>query len=194
VPIVLSPPFAGTIVLMPDVVGDFTVTMDELRAVARFVSESAEEVLPVFEVAVPQDQRPRTAIGAAWQFINGAKRSRLQRVASLDAHRAAAEAVTEATRLAARCAGDAASAAYLHPIAQAGQVGHILRAAASAARIAELGAGNDPALGESSIERARARATPVVIDVLSRYPPARPSNSRVARLMVMLDAALRLSR
>jgi len=156
------------------------------------VTESVEEVLPVFEVAVIQDQRPRTAIDAAWQFINGAKRSRLQRVASLDAHRAAAGAATEATRLAARCAGDAASAAYLHTIAQSGQVGHILRAAASAARVAELGAGNDPALGESSIERAR--ATPVVIDVLSQYPPARPSNNRVARLMVTLDTALRLSR
>jgi hypothetical protein len=65
---------------MPDVVGDFTVTMDELRAVARFVTECAQEVLPVFEEAVPQDQRPRVAIEADWQFINGAKRSRLQRV------------------------------------------------------------------------------------------------------------------
>ena len=61
-------------------------------------------------------------------------------------------------------------------------------------KIDVLGAGNDPALGQSSIERARARATPVVIDVLSRYPPARFSNNRVARLMVTLDTALRLSR
>lgn len=142
---------------MSDVVGDFTLTMDELRAVARFVTESAQEVLPVFEEAAPEDSRPRAAIDAAWEFINGAKRSRVQRVASLDAHRAAAEAASEATRLAARCAGDAASAAYLHPIAQAGQVGHILRAAASAARIEELVAGGDPAVGESSIERACSR-------------------------------------
>lgn len=179
---------------MPDVVGDFTLTMDELRAVARFVVEDASEVLPVFEEAVPGDQRPRAAIDAAWQFIHGAKRSSLQRTASLAAHRAAAAAGTEAARLAARCAGDAASAAYLHPIAQADQVGHILRAAASAARIAELRAGNDPPAAEDSIERARSRATPVLIDVLCRYPPARPGTSQVARLMVMLDTMLRASR
>jgi hypothetical protein len=130
------------------------------------------------------------AIDAAWQVINGAKR-RLRRVASLDAHRAAAEAAFGATCPAARCAGDVASAAYLHPIAQSGQVGHIVRAAASAARVTELGAGNDPALGEGSIERARARASPVVIDVLCRYPPARLGNDRVARLMVTLDPASR---
>jgi len=188
------PDVPGTIEPMPDVVGDFTLTMDELRAVARFVTECAQDVLPVFEDAVPEDERPRVAIDAAWQFINGAKRTRLQRVASLDAHRAAAEAGTEAARLAARSAGDAASAAYLHPIAQAGQVGHILRAAACAARVAELNAGNDPAAGERSIERARSRAAPVVIDVLARYPPARSSNDRVARLMVTLDTALRLAR
>ncbi len=185
---------AGTIETMQDVVGDFTLTMDELRAVARFVTECAQDVLAVFEDAAPLDNRPRAAIDAAWEFINGAQRTRLQRVTSLDAHRAAAEASTEATRLAARCAGDAASAAYLHPIAQASQVGHILRAPASAARIAELGAGNDAAVGESSIERARSRATPVVIDVLSRYPPALSGNNRVAQLMVALDTALRLGR
>ena len=86
------PDVPGTIEPMPDVVGDFTLTMDELRAVARFVTECAQDVLPVFEDAVPEDERPRVAIDAAWQFINGAKRTRLQRVASLDAHRAAAEA------------------------------------------------------------------------------------------------------
>src|SRR5690348_13926862 len=178
---------------MPEVVGDFTVTMDELRAVARFVAESAAEVLPVFETAAPDDQRPRVALEAAWAFIDGADRTTLQRVASLDAHRAAAEVGAEAPRLAARCAGDAASAAYLHPIAQASQVGHILRAAATAARIAELRAGSDPRAAESSIERARRRATPVVIDVLSRYPIALTAKNRVASLMAALDTALRSS-
>lgn len=118
--------------------GDFELTMDELRVVARFVAESAEVVLPLFEDDQPGDERPRAAIDAAWQFVNGAARTRLQRVAALDAHRAAKEAGTEIARLAARSAGDAAAAAYLHPIAQASQAGHILRAAASAARIAEL--------------------------------------------------------
>uniref|UniRef100_UPI00082CB7D7 putative immunity protein n=1 Tax=Aldersonia kunmingensis TaxID=408066 RepID=UPI00082CB7D7 len=136
---------------------------------------------------------PRAAIASAWEFVNGAKRTKLQRITSLDAHRAAKDTPTEASRLAARCAGDAASAAYLHPIAKAHQVGHILRAAASAARIAELNAADDPAVGAREIERARLRATPVLVDVLRRYPPALSGRSRVAQLMTALDTSLRAS-
>jgi hypothetical protein len=174
--------------------GDFELTMDELRVVAHYVLESAEEVLPVFEDANPGDPRPRTAISAAQQFVNGAKRTKLQRIASLDAHRAAKEATTEAARLAARAAGDAASAAYLHPIAKATQVGHILRAAESAARVGELNADDDFAVGLRLIEDARRRATPVLIDVLNRYPLAPTGKSRAAQLMTILDASLRMPR
>lgn len=179
---------------MPAAAGDFDVSMDELRAVARFVTESAEEVLPLFERATPDDDRPRAAVDAAWEFVNGGKRTQRLRVASLAAHRAAAEANDEEVRLAARCAGDAASAAYLHPIAKASQVGHILRAAASAARIAEICAAGDPAAGELSITQARDRASPVLIDVISRYPSIRPADNRVAQLMSRLDSALRTCR
>ncbi|MEU8707953.1 putative immunity protein [Streptomyces sp. NPDC048565] len=171
--------------------GDFDLTMDELRVVARYVVRHAEDVLSVFEQTVPDDPRPRTAIDAAWVFINGASRTILQRVTSLDAHRAAGCAPSEAARLAARSAGDAASAAYLHPIAQAGQVGHILRASASAAHIAEIRAGGDPATVDALLERSRRRATPVLVDVLCRYPPAAGGGSRVARLMSTLDHSLR---
>jgi hypothetical protein len=167
--------------------------MEELRVVARYVTESAQDVLPVFEEAVPGDPRPRAAIDAAWEFVNGARRTKLQRVTSLDAHRAAKEAGTETARLAARSAGDAAAAAYLHPISRATQVGHILRAAASAARIAEMDAGDDPAAGETVIEQARQRATPVLISVLCRYPPAPTAKNRVAQLMSYLDSSLRAS-
>ncbi|SDT22220.1 putative immunity protein [Jiangella sp. DSM 45060] len=171
--------------------GDFELTDDELRVVARYAAESAQDVLPVFEQACPGDPRPRAALDAAWTFAGGARRTRLQRVTSLDAHRAAAAAPTEAARLAAQAAGDAASAAYLHPIAKAHQVGHILRAAANAARIAELTAGDDPRAGDASLELARRRATNVLVDVLRRYPPAPAGKSRPAALMSALDAALR---
>jgi hypothetical protein len=174
--------------------GDFQLTMDELRLVARFVVESAERVLPVFEDTHPTDPRPRAAIDAAREFADGARRTARQRVTSLDAHRAAREATTEMARLAARSAGDAASAAYLHPIARAHQVGHILRAAASAARIAELGAGDDPDIGARAIEGARQRATPVLIDILERYPRSPAAGDRVAQLMAALDTELRASR
>jgi hypothetical protein len=171
--------------------GDFDLAMDELRVVARYVVQHAEDVLPVYEDAVPGDPRPRAAIEATWAFINGARRTRWQRAASVDAHRAARTAPSEEARLAARCAGDAASAAYLHPIARAGQVGHILRAAASAARIGELAAGDDPLAGNALLERSRDRAAPALIGVLRRYPPATGGRSRVAQLMSALDRSLR---
>jgi hypothetical protein len=171
--------------------GDFDLTIDELRAVARYVVQHAEDVLSAFERAVPDDPRPRAAVEAAWVFINGANRTRLQRAASVDAHRAARSAPSEAARLAARSAGDAASAAYLHPIAQASQVGHILRAAASAARIGEIEAGGDPTVGDASLERSRRRATPTLVDVLCRFPAAAGGRNRVAQLMSSLDHSLR---
>jgi len=178
---------------MPDAAGDFELTLEELRCVARFVAQCAEPVLPIFEEAVPGDGRPRAAIGAAWAFANGEPRTRRQRVASMDAHRAARDAPGEAARLAAQAAGDAASAAYLHPIARASQLGHLLRAAANAARIAEIRADGDPAAAAAAIRSARERATPVLIDVLRRYPAAPAGVSRTARLMASLDAALRSS-
>ncbi len=81
---------------MTVVSGDFELTIEELRCVARYVVESAEEVLPVFEAVCPDDPRPRAAVDAAWEFVNGARRTNLQRRTSLDAHRAAKEAPTEA--------------------------------------------------------------------------------------------------
>ncbi|WP_051264762.1 putative immunity protein [Nakamurella lactea] len=173
--------------------GDFELTTDELRVVARFVTQHAEDVLAVYEEAVPDDPRPRDAIDAAWVFVNGANRSRLQRVASMEAHRAAAAAPSEPARLAARSAGDAASAAYLHPIAQADQVGHILRAAACVALIGELAAGDDPAASQALLDRSLRRATPVLIQVLDRYPPAPTGTGRLPRLMSRLDRLLRES-
>lgn len=173
--------------------GDFNLTMDDLRTVTRYVVMHAEDVLDVFEQAVPDDPRPRAAIESARIFINGVNRSKLQRVASLDAHRAARSAPSEAARLAARSAGDAASAAYLHPIADARQVGHILRAAASAAYIGELTAGGDRNIGSALLERSRQRATAALSDVLRRYPHSPHGRSRVSQLMHSLDRSLRRS-
>nr|WP_241248656.1 exonuclease SbcC [Nocardioides sp. KC13] len=162
-----------------------------MRVVARYVAETAAEVLPVFEAAVSGDRRPRLALDAAWEFVGGARRTKLQRVTSLDAHRAAAEAPSEASRLAARSAGDAASAAYLHPLADAAQVGHILRASASVARIAEIEASGDPDAASASLDRAVARATPELVEVLMRYPSVSSGGNRVASLMSRLDGRLR---
>lgn len=117
----------------------------------------------------------------------------MQRVTSIAAHRAATDVADEAAKHAACAAGDDA-AAYLHPLAKATQVGHILRAAASAARAAEMSAGDDPAVGSALIEQARRRASPVLVGVLSRYPLAPVGESRLAHLMKTLDTSLRTHR
>ncbi|MEI7054449.1 putative immunity protein [Nocardioides sp. CCNWLW239] len=171
--------------------GDFELTEEDLRVVARYVAESAAEVLPEFEAVCPDDPRPRRALDAAWEFVGGARRTKLQRVTSLDAHRAAKSAPSEVARLAARSAGDAASAAYLHPLADAAQVGHILRASASVARIAELVDPGSPEAASASLDRAVARATPELVGVLLRYPVVPSGRSRVASLMSALDGRLR---
>ena len=176
---------------MPIDPGDyFDLSLDDLRAVAGYAAGSAEDVLQIFEQVHPQDGRPRAAVDAAWTFVNGAPRTKLQRVAAVDAHRAAKAAGSDAAKHAASAAGDAAAAAYLHPFAKADQVGHILRATAHAACAAEAAAG-DPAIGLRHVAEAAKRATPRLVDVLRRYPPAPSGTSRVATLMKLLDTTLR---
>ena len=170
---------------------DFELTMDELRAVAGYAAECAQQTLVVFRKACPDDPRPAAAIHAAREFAEGAARSRLQRTAAVEAQRAAKEAPTEAASHAASAAGDAAAAAYLHPLAKATQVRHILGAGAHAARAAELARGDDPVVAEYVVTAAAKRATPVVLDVLSRYPRAPKGRSRVAVLMARIDGLLR---
>ena len=179
--------------VVPSVTGDFVLTMDELRVVARYAVESAHQVLPLFEDAHPDDPRPRAAVEAAWAFANGAPRTKRQRVTAMEAHRAARTAGGGAAEQAARAAGDAAAAAYLHPIARSTQVGHILRATTLGAHAAEVAAGGDPAVGDAQIVAACRRAPAVLVDVLRRYPPATTGRTRVAQLMTELDALLRAS-
>jgi hypothetical protein len=171
--------------------GKVELSVQDLRVVARYAAESAQEVLSIFEEHCPGDRWPRVAVEAAWTFAEGAERTKLQRTSALAAHKAAQEATSEAAREAARAAGHAAAAAYLHPLAKATQVKHILGAAAHAARAAELAAGGDPGVGAQCIEHARQRATPALVAVLRRYPPAPASGNRVAQLMSALDTALR---
>ncbi len=152
---------------------DFELTTDELRAVAGYAADCAEPALVVWDRAHPDDDRPRAALAAAREFAQGAPRSNLQRHTATDAHRAGREASTEAAKHAATAAGDAAAAAYLHPLANATQLRHLLGAAVHAARAAELYRGDDPVVAEYVLDAAARRASPVVLDVLSRYPGRR---------------------
>ena len=58
-------------------------------------------------------------------------------------------------------------------------------------RAAELERGDDAVVAEYVITAAAKRATPVVLDVLSRYPRAPKGRTRVAVLMERLDRLLR---
>lgn len=185
---------AGAAARVPTTSGDaarFALTMAELRAVALFAADCAQPALQLFQEACPDDERPAAAIEAARAFAGGAPRSRRQRTTAVEAHRAARESPTEPARFAALAAGDAAAAAYLHPLATATQLRHLLGSATHAARAIELARGDDPVVAEYVLIGAAKRATPVVLDVLSRYPRATPGRSRVAALMVRLDGLLR---
>lgn len=175
--------------------GDFDLTGDELREVARFALSFADDVLPEFERVRPDDDRPRNAIAAARLFVDGEARSKLQRVTSLESHRAVKDTDVPAAQCAAQAAGDAASAAYLHPIAKATQVGHILRSAANAVRITELKASDPVSAVEAALVEVEARATPLVLDVLDWYPEfTTTSKIRTTQIMADLDSRLRRTR
>jgi hypothetical protein len=167
------------------------LTVSDLRAVAGYAAGCAQDALEIFENAHPADSRPRDAIDTAWAFARGGERGKALRDAAWAALRAAGDADTAAARHAARAAMSAASAAYLHPLADGHQVKHILGAAAEAARAVEITAGDDRAAGAEQIERARRRDSPAVVDVLRRYPPAPPGGGRAGELLRELDEALR---
>ena len=167
------------------------LSVPDLRAVTAFAAGSAEAVLEIFEADRPGDPRPRAAVGAAHAFARGGERGKELRDTAWAALKAAKETGSAAAREAAWAAMAAAGAPYLHPLAKATQVKHILGAAAYAARAAELVAGDDRAVGTARVGQAVRRAGPVVADVLSRFPAAPAGGGRVGELIRLLDAGLR---
>nr|WP_108953448.1 exonuclease SbcC [Streptomyces fragilis] len=163
----------------------------DLREVTAFAATCAREVLDVFEADRPDDPRPRHALDTAREFARGGERGKALRDAAWAALKAARAAEGAAAREAARAAMAAAGAAYLHPLAKATQVKHILGSAAHAAHAAELVAGGDRAIGEEHLRRAARHATPALAEVLRRYPAAPPGGGRTGELLRALDAALR---
>jgi hypothetical protein len=170
------------------------LSMAELREITGYAVACAEPALAIFERDCPDDPRPRAVLDEARTFADGGRRTKALRVTALDAHRAARAArkiEREAAVDAARAAGHAGAAAYLHPLAKATQGGHILVSAAHAARAFELDAGDDRNVGDDYIEKARNLASPIVVSVLTRYPNAPGGRGRVGGLWRELDASLR---
>ncbi|WP_314225817.1 putative immunity protein [Streptomyces zaehneri] len=198
---------------MPTESDKIELSEHELREIAGYAARCARGTLPIFEQSLPDDPRPRDAVEAAEAFAGGGRRTGALRQSAWAAYRAAQEAASPAAADAARAASHAAAAAYLHPLANAHQVKHVLGAAAHAARAEELAAGDlaaeEPAAGEDrpvavgnpaagstaagvgTLERACRHAPPEVAAVLGRLPAAPPGGGRVGELMRDLDAALR---
>ncbi len=171
--------------------GDPELTMDEVRAVARYAAGCAEQTLGVFSRACPTDPRPAQALDAAVAFADGERRSRRQRSAAAAAGEAARDAPSEAAAHAAHATAAAAATAYLHPVPSAARVRHILGAAAHAARAGELSRGNDPVVPEYVLDAAATRMPPEVTAVLARCPRAPAGGGRVGELVRRLDSLLR---
>ena len=176
---------------MPETKETIELSMEELRELAGYAAVCAGRVLPIFERHVPDDTRPRAAVEAAFAFSKGGKRSNALRASAFGAYKAAREASLPAAAAAAQAATQAVGAAYLHPLAKAHQVWHILGAAAYAARAAELDAGDDRRIGAEYRDWALRHAPLTVSAVLARYPAAPAAGRRTGELLRELDAALR---
>ena len=179
---------------MADSTTTIGLSMSDLREVAAYAVACARPALEIFERARPHDLSARAAIDTAQAFVDGGERTKALRDHAWAALRAAQKARDEgavAASEAARAAGAACGAAFLHPLPKATQVKHILGAAAYTARAFELAAGGDPAVAGDHISRAEALATPMVVEVLRRYPEAPSGGGPVGALIRQLDAALR---
>ena len=171
--------------------GTLPLTMDDLRHLARWAEQCAARALPVFEVHSRDDLRPREALVAALAFADGAERSGTLRKAAWAAEAAARDAANPAATAAARAAAAAAGAAYLHPIATAHQLNHILAPAGYAAHALAL-CSEDPArVGDMEIDSAIAGAPSAVRRLIAQLPPRASSRAALGRLFHRLDTGLR---
>jgi len=112
--------------------------MRDHRAQAAWAADCAERVLPYFEAAFPDDDRPRKAIEAARAWACGEIRVGEARTAAIAAHAAARAAIAgpAAGCTVPRRAASAAARAAGHAAATAHVVGHARHAAAYAKKAA----------------------------------------------------------
>ncbi|WP_018654109.1 putative immunity protein [Actinomadura flavalba] len=179
---------------MADEAPVLALSRDDLRAVVGYAVACADPAPALFEAGSPGDRRARDAVEVARVFAEGGERTKALRDHAWAAHRAAREARDAgltAASAAARAAADTCGAAFLHPLAKATQVRHILGSAAHTARALELAADDDPDAATGHLTKARHLADATVVEILKRYPAAPPGGGRVGALMRDLDASLR---
>ena len=171
--------------------GTLPLAPEDLRHLARWAEACAARALPVFEARSPGDPRPREALVAALAFAGGAERSGALRKAGWAAQAAARETSDPAATAAARAAASAAGAAYLHPIATAHQLNHILAPAGYAAHALALRSDDPTRVGGMEIDSAIADAPAAVRHLIAQLPPRAPSRTVLGRLFHRLDSGLR---
>jgi hypothetical protein len=152
------------------------ITDEERRELARWTAACAARV-----VRFVDDPRAREAIQAARGFARGKLGKPDLKRRALAALTAAREVDDPRATAAARAAGYAAASPFIHALRTATQSKHILGPAVYAAL----------ARDSREIAWATAHATPVVREVLRRFPSRKRGRTALDALFYDLDAALR---
>jgi hypothetical protein len=159
--------------------GPLTLSEEDRRVVAVWAADCAERVLPIFEVAAPNDSRPRDAIEGARAFARGEMRIGPARVLSAKAHSAAREVQIPAATAAARAAGHAAGVAHM-------------AAHARGVVYAAIAVGLDNPGDQNGITDELTwqidQASPKVREVMCKLPPPRRSGGKLATLIADMHA------
>lgn len=166
------------------------LTLDDRRLLGSWAADIAERVLPLFEAISPTDLRPREALENIRLFTAGGKRTVQLRTAALAALAAARDVNDASAMAAARAAAFAASTAYTKALANPHHAKHALGPAVYAALARELATGR-PEAGDEEILWAINHASPVVREIVSRWPARVPGRTRLNTLFYQLDSGLR---
>ncbi|MHB8070415.1 MAG: putative immunity protein [Candidatus Cryosericum sp.] len=169
----------------------FTLSLESLRILGDWAADCAERALPVFEKRAVSDTRPRAAIEGIRVFACGGRRTAQLRTLALAAMAAARSVGDPAAAAAARAAGLAASSAYTHPLVDLQQTKHIVGPAAYAALALELDHAGDPTIADGEVRWAIEHVPSEVRGVLLQMPARQEGNSRLDKLLYMLDVGIR---
>jgi hypothetical protein len=161
--------------------GRLTLDEDDRRALAPWVADCAERVLPLFEERAPGDRRPRDAIDGIRAFARGERRIGELRALAVGAHAAARSVEDPAAVAAARAAGHAAATAHMGS--------HARGVPAYAAIAARFAASGDAATAVAEVRWALDNAAPEVREILRRLP-APPSGGELGDLIGLLHPGI----
>ena len=181
---------------MTKTLGSSTEEQKLLRPIAIWAAKYAQEALAVFESRHPDDARPREAIEGGRQFGNGRRRDKNLRMLAFAAMKSRKD-VDIPSGYAVQAAILTASVAYTHTDLQTGlqgirQARHVLGPIVYAALAVET-ASDNVAIGDDLLQRAVQDAPLETGRILSHLPAQPQKESRVDRLFLALDTALRIS-